>query len=108
MRNIGSVCIGILIGASFAHADTIKSNSFSSTTSATIFFNNGSVSQTQNFPLAQINVTYSGAAGTFTFNTFSIDLLHDPMVGQSYNVTVQTNLTPAYTNASQMAFVFQQ
>ena len=108
MRTLGFVCIGILIAVSFAHADTITINSLSSTTSATISFNNGSVSQSEKFPLAQINVTYAGSAGTFTFNTFSIDLLHNPMAGQSYNVAVRTNLAPAFTNASQIAYVFQQ
>jgi len=113
MRNIGFVCIGILIAASFAQADTIKINSFSSTTSATIFFDDGNGhSGMASDPLAQINVTYSGSAGTFTFNTFSIDLLHDLMAGQSYNVTVRNTLTVTngvgFVNANQMAYVFQQ
>jgi hypothetical protein len=57
--------------------------------------------------LTQIHVTLHTTAGTFAFNTFSIDLSHTASIGQTYDVNPRSDLSTAFANGSRMAYIYQ-
>jgi hypothetical protein len=57
--------------------------------------------------LTQFNVTYSAPGSNFSFNTFSVDLLHTVSAGQTYLVNLRNDVASAFANGSRMAYIYQ-
>jgi hypothetical protein len=95
--------------ASPALAGTITIDSFNNSTAATVTFNDGGgPSTTISTLLTQFNVTFSGLGGPLTFDTFSIDLSHTVVSGQTYSVDPRNDLATAFVNGARMGFIFTQ
>jgi hypothetical protein len=107
MRCLAIACLALLGVVSPARAGTVTINEFSSASEATITSNDGSGQISGEYHIAQLNVTFSAAAGqSTTFDTFSIDLMHSVSVGQSYTVVDRADLATAFANGSRIAFIF--
>jgi hypothetical protein len=107
MKFLSIACLALAIGSP-ALADTITINALNNSTTATVSFNDGSGPSSISTLLSQFNVTLSGAGGPVTFNTFSIDLSHTVVSGQTYTVSPRGDLASAFVNGARMAFIFTQ
>jgi hypothetical protein len=109
MKSLPLVCLALVVGASLGRAGTITLNSFNNNTQATVAFNDGAGhSGSDSTLLTQFNVTFTSSGGTaVTFNTFCIDLFHTVSAGQTYAVNPRSDLATAFTNGSQIAYIFQ-
>jgi hypothetical protein len=108
MKSLSIACLALAIGSP-ALADTITINALNNSTPATVTFNDGGgPSTTISTLLSQFNITFSGLGGPLTFNTFSIDLSHTVVSGQTYTVSPRSDLATAFVNGARMAFIFTQ
>jgi hypothetical protein len=91
------------------HADVgeLKLNGFNTSMSATVSFNDGLISETNQMPITQLNVTFTGSdKGQLIYNTFCIDLTHTVSVGQSYAVYPRSDLNSVFSNGARMSYIF--
>jgi len=112
MKNLLRACLVLAMSVSAARADSVTLNGFNngltSNNAVTVNYNDGAGhSGSVNTWATQFNVTYTNGSGTSTFNTFCIDLFHDVSGGQTYAVNLRNDLATAFTNGSQMAYVYE-
>ena len=108
MRYYLLACLALLASASLGRADTLTLNNFNNNTPATVtFVLPGGASGVIDTNLTQFNATYSAPGSNFTFNTFSVDLLHTVSAGQTYLVNLRNDVASAFANGSRMAFIYQ-
>lgn len=112
MKNFLRVCLVLAVSVSTARADSVTVNAFNngltSNNAVTVHYNDGvGDSGTVSTWATQFNVTFNNGSSTATFNTFCIDLFHDVTDGQTYAVYLRNNLATAFTNGSQMAYIYE-
>src|SRR5262249_4551922 len=87
------------------NSGTVSVTGYSNSTGATIRYNFDGHGDTVNTLLTQFHVTLPNGQAA---QSFCIDLFHFVTAGQTYAVNERADLGAVYTNASQMAYIYQK